>query len=229
MKKNIIGIEIGLLMLLLFVASDLFCKQEKKEEESITLLSIGGKAVINEKIFNEKLTDMMEMNPYFKNIEAGLESLPLPVKRQAFDELVKQELILAEVYKNKFDETEEFKKSFAKKSEQLKKSLLVQQFEKDILDRIKIEDGEIKAYFEKNKDGLKYRFGSLSLDELKPKIITILKNDKFRQIFEEKIKKLNHIYKPEINEAYFNSKASKAEVAKAENEKLTTKGKIEKE
>jgi peptidyl-prolyl cis-trans isomerase C len=321
MTKNvgvISKIGAGVLVLALFVGCDLFKKKEtSKEGAGVTLLSIGGKAVINEGDFNKHLVRMLQMNPYFRG--AGVESLPLPVKRKVFDELAKQELILAEAYKNKIDETEEFKKSFAEMAELVKKSLLVQQFEKNLLEAIKIEENEVKADFDKNKDkyvkdvggvavsGIKFdtdlkanaflnkvrgkfaefndlakkenaanftdfgrvgeemrgmpmnnvpaeikkkalaftKFPSIdkiqsgktfwvvyaadkkgkeffAMEEIKPQLESMLKNNKFRAALEEKLATLKGDYKPEINESYFNPEAAKAaEAPKAEGSEAT--------
>lgn len=327
MAKNvgfIPKIGAGVLILALFVGCDFFKKKNASKDEGsgVTLLSIGGKTVLNEGDFNKHLTRMLQMNPYFRG--AGLESLPLPVKRKVFDELAKQELILAEAYKSKLDESEDFKKSFAEMSELVKKSLLVQQFEKALLEGIKVDDSEIKADFEKNKDkyikdaggvtvsGIKFDtdlkamafldkvrgkfaefndiaqkesaanftdFGRVSdemrgmpmndvpaeikkkafsltkvpavvkvqsgkdfwvicatdkkgkeffaLEEIKPQLESMLKNNKFRAALEEKLATLKRDYNPEINESYFNPEVPNIEQSGVAMEEETVEGEIE--
>jgi peptidyl-prolyl cis-trans isomerase C len=309
---------LGVLVLTLFAGCDLFKKKDaassKEDGPGVTLLSINGKEVINEGDFKKHLTRMLQMNPYFRG--AGLESLPAQIKRKVLDELVKQELIVAEAYKNKLESSEEFKKSLAEMVDLVKKSLLVQAWEKALLEGIKVEENEVKEDFEKNKDkyikdpggvlvsGIKFdsdakalaflikakekiaefanlaqkenaadfqNFGRVgeevagrgmpsavpaeikkralslktlpavvkvvsgknfwvisvvdkkgkeffALEEIKPQLENMLKNNKFRAVLETKLKDLEKEFAPVVNEGYFNpqpAEAPKAEQAQA--------------
>lgn len=114
------------------------------------LCKINGKAVINEAEFNSNINQMLQANPYFKG--AGAQSLPLSIKRKFFDELVKQELIIADATKNNLEQDPEFRKALDDMQKLVKRSLVVQFFEKGIYDAIVIEDSEIKKHFEENKE-----------------------------------------------------------------------------
>jgi len=76
----------------------------------------------------------------------------MQVKRKFFDELVKQELILAWAIKNDIEDTAEFKKSFAEMVKLVKRSLLVQQFESQIFKDIVVTDADVKKHFDENKE-----------------------------------------------------------------------------
>ena len=131
-------------------------KQSKKEDvavsegSGVTLLNINGKPVLKESDYVGFLNQMMQANPYFKG--AGPEILPAEIKRKFFDELIKQELIVSWAEKNNVENSAEFKKSLAEIIKLAKRSLLIQNFEKQILDGINITDKDIKDEFSKNKD-----------------------------------------------------------------------------
>ncbi|MBM3886485.1 hypothetical protein FJ364_01020 [Candidatus Dependentiae bacterium] len=135
------------------------CEAPKKQETtkentsastSTVLCKLDGKPVINETEFNNNIAQMLQANPYFKG--AGAQSLPLAIKRKFFDELIKQELIIADAAKQNIESDSEFKKAFDEMQKLIKRSLIVQFFEKKIYDGIVIEDAEITKHFEENKD-----------------------------------------------------------------------------
>ncbi len=169
MKSNakiISQIGLGILVVSLFVGCkplfDLFRKKAEKEvvevekevkeelDTSPVLLTIDGKTAITETKFKKHLNQMLQMNPYFRG--AGIDSLPVQLQRKFFDELIKQEVILAWAYKNDMDEDSQFLKSLGEMIKLVKRSLLVQGFEKKIFDGIVIPVKERKDYFNKNKE-----------------------------------------------------------------------------
>jgi peptidyl-prolyl cis-trans isomerase C len=169
MKKNatlIAKLGTGLLVITLFSGckfiTDLFKKApakekvtevqevEKEEGTGEVLLNIDGKPVLKESDFDKHLTQMLQVNPYFRG--AGVDSLPMAIKRKFFDELVKQELILAWADKNRIEDDAEFIKSFAEMKALVKRSLLVQRFESKIFEDISVSDNEVKDHFNQNKE-----------------------------------------------------------------------------
>ncbi len=167
-----IASKLGLpLVLVVFLFGCDFLKIDKKvpaKEKDIsvsagsgvTLLNINGKPVLKESDYVGFLNQMMQANPYFRG--AGPEMLPAAVKRKFFDELIKQELIVSWAEKNNVENSSEFKKSYDEIMRLAKRSLLIQQFEKQILDNIKITDKDINNEFSMNKDKfIKIAGGSL--------------------------------------------------------------------
>ena len=161
MKKTSIFVTkvgFGLAVVLLFAGCDFGKKTEKEAVKTEvksgstgpTLLSIDGKVAIKESDFNKHLTQMVQMHPYFRG--ASPDSLPKPIQRQFFDQLIKQELIVAYADKNNFEKDPEFQKAFDEMKDLVKRSLLIQRFEAKVLDDIKVSDSEIKDHFAKNKD-----------------------------------------------------------------------------
>lgn len=123
-------------------------KDAKGNEQ--TLCSIDAKPVIKESDFNTSLNQMLQANPYFRG--AGADSLPIAIKRRFFDELVKQELIIAEADRTNVEKDPEFQKSLEEMMKLVKRSLKVQFFEKKVFEGIKVSESDTKKYFEENKE-----------------------------------------------------------------------------
>lgn len=119
-------------------------------DSSTVLCKINGQPVINETEFNNNINQMLQANPYFKG--AGAQSLPLSIKRRFFDELIKQELILADAAKSNLASDAEFQKALDEMQKLVKRSLTIQFFEKKIYDGVVVEDSEITKHFNENKE-----------------------------------------------------------------------------
>ncbi|MCB9492990.1 MAG: peptidyl-prolyl cis-trans isomerase [Epsilonproteobacteria bacterium] len=119
-------------------------------DNSKPLCSIDGRAVITENEFNNSLTQMVQANPYFRG--ASADSLPVMIKRRFFDELVKQEVIVAHGIKNEIDKREEFIKAYNETKKLLKRSLYVQFFEKGIFDSVSVSEKDVEKYYNENKN-----------------------------------------------------------------------------
>ena len=139
---NLLGASSAFAVALMFIAG---CGDKDKSasvasgasDSSTVLCKVDGKAVITETDFNNSVAQMMESNPYFRG--AGAQGLPLSIKRRFFDELVKQELIIIDATKNNIEQDPEFKKSLEEMQKLVKRSLLVQVFQKKIYDGLVIE------------------------------------------------------------------------------------------
>lgn len=122
----------------------------REVDQGVVLLNIDGKPAITETEFKKHLVQMLQVNPYFKG--ASIDSLPVPLKRQFFDELVKQEVIIAWADKNNIDKDVEFKKSYEEMKKLVRRSLLVQRFETKLFEDINVSDDDVEDFFNKNKD-----------------------------------------------------------------------------
>ncbi len=136
--------------------TDLF---KKKDTAKVTtsvgktgpvLLSINGKNLIWESDFKKSLTQMLQANPYFRG--AGINALPMSIKKKFFDELVKQELILRDAENQGVEGKAEFVKAYRELKRLAKRSLVIQFYEKGIFDSILVSDAEKDAHFKDNKD-----------------------------------------------------------------------------
>lgn len=124
--------------------------ESSSTDNSTVLCSIDGKPAIRETDFMNNLNQMLQANPYFRG--AGADALPMAIKRKVFDELVKQELIIADATKNNVENDAEFQKAFDDMKAQIKRMLKVQFFEKKIFDGINVKSSDVSKYFNENKD-----------------------------------------------------------------------------
>lgn len=115
-----------------------------------TLCSINGEAVISESDFLNNLNQMIQSNPYFRG--ATLDSLPKELLRKFLDQLTTQALIEKYSVKNNVENDAEYIKAYNETEKLLKRSLMVQIFEKKIYDNLKVSDSDIKKHYAENKD-----------------------------------------------------------------------------
>ena len=134
-------------------------------KEGIVLLSIDNEPAITDVDFNKNLSQMLQVNPYFRG--ASADSLPKALKRKFFDELIKQELIVAWAEKQNIAKDAEFEKAYQEMINLVKRSLLVQRFETKMFEEIKVSDSEVKDYFEKNKDKFVKEQGGVTVEGVK--------------------------------------------------------------
>ncbi len=152
----------------------------KRDDQGPVLLNIDGKPAITETEFNKHLVQMLQVNPYFKG--ASIDSLPAPLKRQFFDELVKQELIIAWADKNNMDQDAEFQKSYKEMKKLVRRSLLVQRFETQLFENINVSDDDVEDYFNKNKEKFIKEPGGTLVEGIE------FEDDKDATIFYNKVK-----------------------------------------
>ena len=113
------------------------------------LCSINGEAVIRESDLQSSVNQMLQSNPYFKG--AGAQSIPLSIKKKLFDELVKQELIVADAGSRNIYKDPEFVKDYEKMITLVKRTLAIQFFQKRIFSKIDVSDDEISKHYDENK------------------------------------------------------------------------------
>jgi peptidyl-prolyl cis-trans isomerase C len=118
--------------------------------DGVVLCSIDGQPVLKESEFINNLNQMLQANPYFRG--ATIESLPKELQRKFFDQLVTQAIIEKHATKSGIQNDPEFIKSFAEAEKVIKRSLMVQLFEKKIYDKITVSENEIQKYYNENKD-----------------------------------------------------------------------------
>ncbi len=125
--------------------------QSTASEDGAALCSINGKPVIHESDFMKSITQVLQANPFWRGA-GGADALPLAIKRKFLDEMVKQELIIADAQKHDVESDPAFQKELAEMVKLVKRSLLVQFFEKKIFDGIEVTDSDIAKHYKENKD-----------------------------------------------------------------------------
>ena len=113
------------------------------------LCSFDGKVVIRESGFKSSVNQMLQANPYFKGV--GIDSLPGNIKKKLFEELVNQEIIIKNAEEKGVYTNKDFIKEFEKVQNLIRRSLVVQFFEKNILEDISVKKDEVMKNFEENK------------------------------------------------------------------------------
>lgn len=114
-----------------------------------SLCSINGEPVISESEFLNNLNQMIQANPYFRG--ASADTLPKELQRKFFEQLTMQAVIEKYSVKNNVEKDPEYIKAYNETEKLLKRSLMVQIFEKHIYDGLSIPDAEISKYFDENK------------------------------------------------------------------------------
>lgn len=110
-----------------------------------TLVTVNGKAITSDEV-NEAL---------MQATQGRFQSLPEDKQQQLgqriLQEMVMQEVVYNDAKKQGIDKSKEFKEELAKVTEQIKKRLAVQLWQKKVADKVTVTDKEIKEYYDKNK------------------------------------------------------------------------------
>lgn len=123
----------------------------EEEKSGISLCSINGKPVINEDDFNKSIAQVLQANPFWRGA-GGADALPLAIKRKFLDEMIKQELIVAYQKEQNLENDAAFQNELKDMLNLVKRSLLVQFFEKKIFDDLQVTDKDIQKHYNENKD-----------------------------------------------------------------------------
>ncbi len=114
------------------------------------LLSIDGEPALTKGEYDKYLTQMMQSNPYFRSV--GPDALPEDVKRKVLDRILETRLIVKKAKGLGVDGREEYKKAYDETVKLVEDSLLVQFYEKDVLDQVSVTDDEVRSEFDTNKE-----------------------------------------------------------------------------
>jgi peptidyl-prolyl cis-trans isomerase C len=110
-----------------------------------TIVTVNGKAITSEEV-NEALMQATQGRfsslPKDKQQEMG---------QRMVQELVMQEVVYDDAKKQKIENSREFKDEFAKVTEQLKKRISVQLWQKKVSDKVAVSEKEVSDYYNKNK------------------------------------------------------------------------------
>lgn len=110
-----------------------------------TLVTVNGKAITSDEV-NEAL--MQATQGRFKSLP---EDKQQELGQRILQEMVMQEVVYNDAKKLGIDKSKEFKDELEKVTEQIKKRLAVQLWQKRVADKITVSDKEIKDYYNKNK------------------------------------------------------------------------------
>jgi len=157
---------------------------------SIVVLQVEAKvyATVGDKnITDTDIEQVLRILPNGAMIEklGGIDKLDSSKRRQIVDIAIDNYLIAKKAFSEGVDKTDEYKNQL----ENIKNSLATQIYSKKIIDNIKVDDKEIKDYYEKNKD----KFTEQE-DKVKARHI-LVKDEKEAQKIIDELKKAKNIEK----------------------------------
>lgn len=118
--------------------------------EGPVLISIDGKPVLGMHQFEQHLEKMLQAYPHLKGMKPS--DLPRDLKIAVLNKLGEQELIVKWAANQGMDQSDEFKQIFNEGVQNLKRLMLVQEFEKGLLNTVEASDSEIRREYEATKD-----------------------------------------------------------------------------
>lgn len=157
-----------------------------------TLVTVNGKAITSDEV-NQAL--MQATQGRFKSLPQDKQQ---QLGKRILQEMVMQEVIYDDAKKLGIDKSKEFKDQLAKVTQEIKKRLAVQLWQKRVADKVTVTDKEIKDYYNKNKAEFQekervhaYHILVKTEDEAKKLIsdMKFLKGAKLEEKFEELAKK----------------------------------------
>lgn len=158
-------------LVLLFVVCLAFACAKKEGEKKGPYLAKVGDSLITQADFDREMKNLPEFVQKMFGDRAG--------KEKFLEELVKRELLYKEAFKKGLDKDQEY----VKKLEDFKKITLVGLLlQKEIEEKAKVSDQDVKGYYEKNKD----KFAPVT--QIKASHILVKTEDEAKKI-EERLKK----------------------------------------
>jgi peptidyl-prolyl cis-trans isomerase C len=148
MNRQILHCAAGCAVLALLSGCLPTMKDTKKEpvskKDGIVLLKIDNKPALSHDEFHKELSAQM------KNMDPSM--LPKNMQRKFLDDLIRVKLMVEAAKKDKIEDDTEFKDAYNEQQERLKELLLTRFYSKKLFDNIKVDDKEVKADYDKNKE-----------------------------------------------------------------------------
>lgn len=167
----------------------------------------------NTTITKEDLNKEIEALPAFaQKMFEGEEGMT-----KLIDELIKKELLYQEAKKKGLDKDPAYIKKIA---DSQKLILISSLLEKEIEDKAKLSDKDVKDFYEKNKADLIDKSGKpIEFDKIKDMLAQRLTAQKQKEVFDSYVENLKKSYKIDINKEAI-AALSKPEVRRGEKEEL---------
>lgn len=120
------------------------------DQKGPVVVLIDGDPVLHKSEVDAYLNQMLQFYPQLKQAMTP-ETMPVSFKKTFLSKLIEQELIIAWGKKEKIEEQDAFQKSFEEAVKLVRRHLMVQQFEKSIVDTLEVTDAEVRSDFDTNK------------------------------------------------------------------------------
>jgi len=169
----------------------------------------GGKGPYLVKINNVTITK--------EDLNKEIEALPVFAQKmfegeegiaRLIDELTKKELLYQEAKKKGLDKDPAYLKKVA---DSQKLILITSLLEKEIEDRSKVSDKEVRDFYEKNKENFVVEGKLIEFDKVKDMLAQRLTAQKQKEAFDSYVESLKKSYKIEVNQEAIAALAKKAE------------------
>jgi len=121
-----------------------------EDQRGPVVVLIDGDPVLHKTEVDAYLNQMLQFYPQLKQAMTA-ETMPVSFKETFLNKIIEQELIVAWAKKEKMEEQESFKKAFEEAVKLVRRHLMVQQFEKSLVDGIEVTDAEVRSDFDTNK------------------------------------------------------------------------------
>jgi len=122
----------------------------QEDAKPLVFLGKDKEPVLTVSEFNKYLVQIMKMYPQLGSA-ADVDKLPVAFKKNFLNKIIEQKLIIREALANKYENGPEFKKALEESTKLLKDHLLMQEFEKRLMNGIQISEGDLKAEYNNNK------------------------------------------------------------------------------
>ena len=111
-----------------------------------TLVTVNGTAITNQEVEKELMTATQGR---FNQVPADKQQ---QFRKQVLEQLVAKQLVYDNAKKTGVLKSKEFKERYAEIVENVKKEIAIQVWQKREIDKIKVSDKDMKAYYNKNKE-----------------------------------------------------------------------------
>lgn len=131
-------------------APQTYTEEATSDQRGPVVVLIDGDPVLRKSEVDAYLNQMLQFYPQLKQAMTA-ETMPVSFKKTFLNKIIEQELIIAWGKKEKLEEQESFQKSFEEAVKLVRRHLMVQQFEKSIIDTIEVTDAQVRSDFDTNK------------------------------------------------------------------------------
>lgn len=200
-----------LLVLMLVLGFVITGCAKKEEPKGQYLVKIDGATITKEDL----KTAVEALPPFAQKMFEGEEGVS-----RLLDELIKKELLYQEAKKRGLDKDA----AYLKKVEDSRKLILISLLlEKEIEDKAKLSDREVKDYYEKNKADFVVQGKTVEFEKVKDMLAQRMTAQKQKEVFDAYVENLKKSYKIDVNKdaiaGLFKKEAPKQEEVKKEEPK----------
>ncbi len=180
---------------------------KKEEQKGQYLVKINGITITKEDLKKE----VEALPPFAQKMFEGEEGIA-----RLIDELIKKELLYQEAKKKGLDKDTAYLKKVADSQKLILISALL---EKEIEDKAKLSDKDIRDFYEKNKADFMVQGKTIEFEKVKDMLTQRLTAQKQKEVFDGYVENLKKSYKIDVNKEAIAGLSKKEDVKKEEPKK----------